>query len=290
MLMNKKLNTRLKQSLKIFPAVLAAGLTVAGCEGTSTETTSGLRADPANPERSPALCAAVRGNGQLIWAHFGALARILESEGRLIDGIAGGSSASMTAFLYESIVNNPAVRRADLSPAAQADRAALLMKSIYHWIAVFGDTPEGRALSHIAEVQAKLAGFDRGRLDDEDLAEVRQALEDLALLLQSKEIIGLIDKEMIDFLLDTSLLQTESGEGQRIFHFRVNEIKKGLEGFGSFSASDPAILYRPGFIDFRQVARYLGAIGDFYADSHGLNAGRLDGWFDQCPVQDNFSP
>ena len=53
-------------------------------------------------------CLALPGNGPLIAAHFGALARLTELHGVFNAG-AGGGSASITLFLYESMLANPAV-------------------------------------------------------------------------------------------------------------------------------------------------------------------------------------
>src|SRR5512141_842017 len=59
---------------------------------------------------APKLCAAVRGNGESILTHFASLSRIVEHYG-VVDGMAGGSSGSITTFTYESILKNPAMQR-----------------------------------------------------------------------------------------------------------------------------------------------------------------------------------
>ena len=47
-----------------------------------------------------------------MYTHFGSLARVVEEYGEL-DAIAGGSSASVSGFFYESIVENPIVKEAE---------------------------------------------------------------------------------------------------------------------------------------------------------------------------------
>src|SRR4051794_20419860 len=80
----------------------------------------------------PRLCAGIRGNGNLIAAHWTALARILENYG-MIEGTAGGSSGSITQFIYESIYANPLLRQCASGACSDEEagaRAGLLMKSL----------------------------------------------------------------------------------------------------------------------------------------------------------------
>ena len=51
-------------------------------------------------------CIAVRGNGELEPAHWGAMAQSLEKFGAA-SAIAGGSSGSITSFFWESMMANP---------------------------------------------------------------------------------------------------------------------------------------------------------------------------------------
>ena len=53
-------------------------------------------------------CVALRGNGTHIVAHATGLAR-LTSQWGVIDAIAGGSSATISTFIYESMLMNPGV-------------------------------------------------------------------------------------------------------------------------------------------------------------------------------------
>jgi hypothetical protein len=48
------------------------------------------------------MCAAIRANGQLVFAHFASLARAVEHYGPLA-GAAGGSSTSLTIFPTEQV-------------------------------------------------------------------------------------------------------------------------------------------------------------------------------------------
>ena len=65
------------------------------------------------PSRGPKVCAAVRGNGHYVVTHFASLARIVEHYG-VVDGMAGGSSGSLSTFIYDSMLKNDAIRSCSL--------------------------------------------------------------------------------------------------------------------------------------------------------------------------------
>jgi hypothetical protein len=79
------------------------------------------------------MCVGIRGNGPRLWAHFPALARTVEAFGP-VSGIAGGSSATITGFLLESIQCNPLILNCGesgcCSGTEQRARISLLLKSV----------------------------------------------------------------------------------------------------------------------------------------------------------------
>ena len=86
---------------------------------------------PPRPPAASATCAGIRGNGQNLFAHYGALARHVEEYGA-ITCAAGGSSGSITTFLLESIWANPLLHRCGNRPCskeARDTRMALMLKS-----------------------------------------------------------------------------------------------------------------------------------------------------------------
>ena len=88
---------------------------------------------PPRPNPASSTCAGIRGNGQNLFAHYGALARHVEEYGA-VTCVAGGSSGSITTFLLESIWANPDVhncaRTALLAAATVTPRMALMLKSV----------------------------------------------------------------------------------------------------------------------------------------------------------------
>ena len=224
------------------------------------------------PDR-PTVCAAIRGNGELIFAHFGALARIVEHYGPL-DGAAGGSSASITMFLTESMQMNPALRACPAGPCTRLEagaRLGLMYKSLQGYAAGLTDTDEGIAFKQLAPIVQKAMDQGIGALFDAQ--QFLQAKDALLQLFQSDELRDLVNGEVRSLL-------TESLDP--IYH--VKDIWAGLTGFGSFSADTPRILVRPGILDFAGLARKLGRIGSFYA-AYGpdvTDAWRT--WLDACAL------
>lgn len=84
-------------------------------------------------------CLAIRGNGELAPAHWGAVANVVEKLG-LPEKQAGGSSASITMLLLDAIATNGTVRQ---NPGtAGAMNAALLVKSLEGFADYLAGTPE----------------------------------------------------------------------------------------------------------------------------------------------------
>ncbi len=249
-------------------ACLSVGLmVVAGCGGDDSGTdpaagegpeggkfdNPGQQEDPGLND-TPKVCAGIRGNGQLIFAHFASLAPLHEHYGTL-DGAAGGSSGSITIFLTESMYANPALVRCgehDCDRAEAGLRAAFMYKSLWGYVQALAGTEEGIALMSVGPIVEKATNDGIGELfEGGDIEAGRQAL---VTLFESDDIKSLINPEIFALLTDSP---------DPAFH--AMEIWDTLSGFGSFSADDPKILIRPGILDFGAVADKLGRIANFYA-------------------------
>lgn len=211
----------------------------------------------AAPSDAPQVCVALRGNGELVMAHLAGLSRILEEEG-LIDGAAGGSSSTITMFLYESVLKNPQLR--DCGACSQrevARRAALLLKSVREWFSVAAESDEVKAIEGLGRLMSKAQQEGLSLLlksgGDED---VKAAIARMRLILSSPELRDLINHEVF------ALFDTPSPLAR--LH-AAREIFEALSHFGDFSAGDPRIFFRPGLLDFAEGARRIARIGDFLA-------------------------
>lgn len=226
------------------------------------------------------MCVAVRGNGQLIFAHFASLARIVEHYGP-VWGSAGGSSASITQFLLESVQMNPAVAQCGeqpCTPTQQGQRIALQLKSLTGYAAVLGETPEAAAIGQFAGLAKRFQDSGIEALAQTDPVAAEQALSDL---LQSADLADLLNAEM---------LETIAGSPDPAFH--VRDIVGAVSQLGSFAVgctaeqaaagcNPKALFVRPGLLDFAAVARKIGRIADFYA-GYGPDAARMQAWLDGC--------
>ncbi|MBK9037635.1 MAG: hypothetical protein IPL83_00465 [Bdellovibrionales bacterium] len=203
----------------------------------------------------PNYCVGIRGNGELIAAHWPAMARMVEELG-MPQAIAGGSSGSITTFLVESVALNP-----DLAliadPIERRQRQSLLIKSMPFYLqalarhsqAVSGFEFLNSLMSQGSEVteilMKSLAATNGARNPGQKLTqELYEALKKYGPLLNPEILRGLASHPA---------------------HFRKAALE-ALEFFGKFNATtDRDIFFRPGLIDFKYFALLIGQIGDFYA-------------------------
>ena len=92
-------------------------------------------------------CAAIRGNGELMPAHWGSFSKLVERYG-LPSAMAGGSSASITMFLLESVSLNKL--------AKSKIEKALLIKSFEGYFETLSQTKEGKAMLSLMSEKKKL--------------------------------------------------------------------------------------------------------------------------------------
>lgn len=264
--------------MRAFCSALPIALALAGCSSNEESRSADAGCpesgcpDAAAPidweERS--LCAAIRGNGDRVFAHFASLARIVEHYGP-IDAAAGGSSASISIFLTESIQGHPQTHACEGDPCApreRADRIALLFKSMAGYTEILADTPEGLALRLLAPLAAQIREAGLAELIETDLSAARDALLDL---LDSEDLRTLINPELIDLIVESD---------DPLFHLR--DLVGELENLGSFHTDDPSIFARPGPIDFEAFAELVGRVGSFYAGEGPLDDAAMERFFADC--------
>ena len=225
---------------------------------------------PPRPPRRPAAaastCAGIRGNGQNLFAHYGALARHVEEYGA-ITCAAGGSSGSITTFVLESIWANPQLHRCDdgrrCTRAERDARMAVMLKSfpglvdtgLFQDAATVGALVEGIAAGDIVELL-------RGPLPQEGVDALVRLLRDLG---------PLINPEVIDLLLTSP---------DPVFHALdiIDGLQKGLQ----FQVDDPRVFLRTSVIDFDAFATLIGGYGSFYAGYGPADRAGTEAWFDAC--------
>ena len=215
----------------------------------------------------PTLCVGVRGNGPRMTAHWSSLARIVEHHG-LIDATAGGSSGSITSFLLDSIETNPHVVCEGCSPAEQAARAALLLKSLQGYVGQLAVSDEVLAIRALIELQGRVAEGGVGELLEDDPTAGVEALQDI---LQSEDLRALINPEVLE-LLSTS--------PDPAHHAR--DIVGAVSAAASFSADDPTIFVRPGVLSFDGLSLQIGRIASFYAGYAPVDGAAMEAFLADC--------
>jgi len=222
------------------------------------------------PEPTP-ICVAIRGNGELVTAHFAALARIAELFGPF-DGVAGGSSGSITSFLTESMHMHPLLSTCAAGPCTRAEagaRLGLLYKSLFGYLGAMGERDEAVAVGRILGVIQLAQSEGIGELIAQN--KISEAWSALVTLFESDDVRDLINPELL------TLLKESPDQGKH-----VRDIWSMLTGFGSFSADDPIIFIRPGIVNFAGLAAEVGRIGSFYAGYGAFDTAAWTAFLDGC--------
>lgn len=226
---------------------------------------------PLSQAASDQYCLAVRGNGEAMPAHWGGMSAIVQKRGLPV-ALAGGSSASLSIFLLESLAINP--------KAGQRSNTenALLIKSFQGYFEAMTQTPEGKALMAIIgdkqvfrALQERIRNLDQLKPTAQDLMLLRGHLSSLNTLLNSSDFVGLVNPEFQAYVQETAMMADALASGkpgvtQGQVAFRKDQISFAIKNFGKISAeNDETLFFRPGLINFVQIAHIIGQMGDFYA-------------------------
>lgn len=211
-------------------------------------------------------CIAVRGNGEIMPAHWGALAQTIEIYG-IPKKMAGGSSASITTFLTESVLMNPLILN-ERDERKKIEKASFLIKSFQGFFIQLANKEQYRDLVKF------LITISTGKHDDLEklilnefvtkngelkpdlvknlnnvIAEVRRSKIFYGPLLQRLE--KQVTKNPTDITAVSRLLE---------------QIKFSVQNFGKFNArEDDGILLRDGIINFPALAEAFGKMANFYS-------------------------
>ncbi|CAN5729463.1 hypothetical protein BH10BDE1_BH10BDE1_30180 [soil metagenome] len=237
---------------------------------------------------SPGYCLAIRGNGELAPAHWGALAKVVEKMG-LPKAMSGGSSASISLFLLESIAQNPLLKTG--SPDQQRATASLLLKSLQAYLEVIASRPEWQEMAQMASYlkagdgeKMEFVTWLKTMLETNPLAVTDLVIQNRAKIEASLTLatsLGILDPQTLTPLLGAltearmasdPIAKVESGKRVQFFS---GEIYSSVTLLGKFNAeTDQNIFFRSGVINFKQLAVSFGRVGNFYAGRE-MDAKRL---------------
>jgi|GEM_PF-1128545 len=236
---------------------------------------------------NPRLCTAIRGNGELVFAHWSSLAKIVEHYGP-IDKLAGGSSAAITIFLYESISKNPFLSCHNSHQSCMKRKSleiSLLLKSLQgyfdYWITTKEIENVGLLYGEAPVLLERLKFWSESAEDDlthnlstwDLYKSVKKHTKDL---IGSKDLKKLINPELKKFLKRG--LQELNAVPLYYLPTKIKAIKKlkfrlleaidsvKLVVAGGFDAkNDKRLFFRPGILSFEDIADKFGRIADFYS-------------------------
>lgn len=252
----------------------ATALALAACSNAPAEDGEGGAA-VSDRQGAPQLCAAVRGNGQSILTHFASLSQIVSHYG-VVDAMAGGSSGSITTFIYESMLKNPVIKR-------DRARLALALKSVEGYADAVGESDEADVVKGFATaISALKKSYEEKGIDALASTEVVKAAELLTEVLSIREVRGMVNPELFNMLKDSSNLA-----------FNVSEIKTSITQLGAFSVDDNRLFFREGVLNWSALAPLFGRVGDFYAGygrGAGFNRGQLGSWLEACAYKTQDLP
>lgn len=244
--------------------VAVASMALAACSSPGQEDTAADEGEIVQQASSLKLCAGVRGNGESILTHFASLSQIVEHYG-VVDGMAGGSSGSITTFTYESILKNPVMKR---DPA----RIALALKSVEGYASTVGDSEEAVSIKGLAATAAKLkADYEAHGIGALGSAESVEAAKRLKEVLSVPEVRAIVNPEVFTMLADTQHLA-----------FNVNELKTSISQLGAFAVDDNRLFFRSGVLAWPALAQLFGRVGDFYAGYGPADEAGMSAWLDAC--------
>jgi hypothetical protein len=271
----------LRRSAGLLVAVASIALGACSAEG-NDDTAGADEGAVISAPSTPKLCAAVRGNGESILTHFASLSRIVEHYG-VVDGMAGGSSGSITTFTYESMLKNPVMHRCGTkrcSADADAARVALALKSVQGYANVVGDSEEATSIKGLAGAAAKLqAEYAAKGISALGPAETTEAAKRLKEVLSVPEVRAIVNPEVFTMLADVAHLE-----------FNVNEIKTSITQLGAFSVDDNRLFFRTGVLNWPALAQLFGRVGDFYAGYGPTDKAGMGAWLDSCAESTRDKP
>ncbi len=232
---------------------------------------------PTAPARAD-YCAAFQGNGQAVFGHFHSAARLLENFGRF-DAAAGSSSATITMFLYESMLENPAIKDCDCTEQQKVARLSLMLKSLVGFYESRLDSEEAVALQGYREILDQLkAANDQTPAAEEGNAVLKKLIETLAGDQgQLSTYLGILfNPRFVTFFRESPNPRYHWDD------FRKSQSK------GIFQIDGPKVYMRPFPMSFDGLATVIGWVGNFYA-ARGYSQEEKalwDSWFKRCGITD----
>lgn len=231
---------------------------------------SPLKAD----DTSPKLCAAVRGNGGNLMAHFGALASIVENFG-VVDGIAGGSSAAVSVFFYESMIANPVLWDCNGQRCSEEEvrpRLALMLKSIMGGVDAVMDLAGGQeSIDRMIksggqnENMAQMIDYLKYGFQNPGRGPLRRRIVSRIADRVAADKLAEFYSSTLGRFINESHKASMQRYGLHMPAYRRWEILMASQGL-DFNTEDATLFFREGLLNYNQLVNVIGRVGDFYSN------------------------
>lgn len=227
------------------------------------------------------LCFAVRGNGPRLFAHFPVLARAVEDFG-IPSGYLGSSSATITGFLFESLLENPFLQDCGggqcCTDMEQRARISFVLKT-------FQDIAQDSFLNGIFILPETILqrAKDRNillRLVSPIGTNRQAALDDLIEILI--EPFGVLKSTLVN----PELIKLLNGTSPNPIVHAIDTLRATAEGFRV--GNDPLVLLREYILNFRGVAWALDFVASFWAGLEPTNLDEMQTLFQECGSVENI--
>ncbi len=288
-------------SCKMVLWMVPACLSLMACTSVSVKTAQQSAETLRSPssDTSPNYCLAIRGNGENVGAHWGAMGQLIESYG-MPNAMAGGSSATITQFFIDSLARNADIlREQDL----EKRRAiyALLMKSLprfFEGIAVH-DEKISKAIGLYLGIQKQLLtkkintkATPAGGSASKPVV-VAARVRDLSAILAenpqiAKSAVDVASELLIKYggLINSNIIAGLKSKNIELANFYLAEARKSVDAFGKFDAvNDEGLFFREGIIDFAYFSQLLGRVADMLAGLNQDMNGDLNDYINQCHAE-----
>ncbi len=238
-------------SFSKFASILSL-FALAGCVGSN----KGEPQQRTVAQSQPNYCIALRGNGELQPAHWGALAQTIEKFG-IPSAMSGGSSATISMFLVESMAFNPAVEAQ--SESVQKTSYAFMLKSLVGFFSELRQTP---LYSDVEKLVGTAKDFSKSTaLEDLQKAVAAGQFQTAMKIYNDAVSSAVVDPETTD-ALKRAVLERDLPRAT----FLISELRETARVFGKFNAeTDDNLFFRPGIVNFEKAAELFGRISGFYS-------------------------
>lgn len=254
--------------LSVFKSTILI-FTTAICSYVAHAQTQGVETAP--------YCLAIRGNGDAMPAHWGAIAKITETQG-LPKMMAGGSSATISMFLIEAMASHPLVQ--DSTESEKGKKVSLLLKSLHGFTNSILNRPDIQELKLIFSFGLIAKGTLEQKIEKIETLLLQKNWEESAQLISS-----ITRTEILNMDAFNPLYQAIKMKNQARALFYRKEISDSLKALGSFNAAtDSNVLFRTGLINFEKLPNLLSRVAEFYSAQNGSSQlkQRWVDFFDSC--------